>query len=308
MSDCKPLDLEEYRSLFRLHEVIREPSPASESITERTFLVDQLLEYLLDEFEKEENEGKIDLKISSYEQKRTLLYRLLTVRKPLPFPSWFHNKLDSLLQREKLERPIIDAATLPYLSKTFPMTSYGSSDLCVLWQGDITTLKIDAIVNAANKYLLGCFQPFHKCIDNVIHSAAGPHLREDCNKIIQKQGCLEGTGWAKITHAYNLPSKYILHTVGPIFNKNIIHKQEQELAACYKSCLALASRIRTISSIAFCSISTGIFGFPMKIATRIALETVNEWLGRHPNSFDRIVFNVYSREDYLLYKNMLKNW
>ena len=118
------------------------------------------------------------------------------------------------------EKQILDVKSIPRITQSIPNSPYKAAGQCALWRGDITSLQCDAIVNAANKGLLGCFQPFHRCIDNAIHSAAGPKLREDCSTIIKQQGCLEGTGWAKITRAYNLPSKFILHTVGPIYDNS----------------------------------------------------------------------------------------
>jgi O-acetyl-ADP-ribose deacetylase (regulator of RNase III) len=176
----------------------------------------------------------------------------------------------------------------------------------VLWQGDITQINADAIVNAANKYMLGCFQPLHACIDNAIHSAAGPQLREDCDVIMSFQGELEETGGAKITRGYNLPAKFVVHTVGPIVPKGteLTEIQKAELASCYKSCLEVANEIGEIKTIAFCAISTGVFGFPKPEAAIIAVETINEWLNTHPNYFEKIIFNVFSEEDYKEYLNV----
>jgi len=237
-----------------------------------------------------------------------MLRALLTVRGPNPLPSWFHVQLDRLLQREAFERGFTDAASLPGISEAFPGSSYAAAARCALWRGDITTLCVDAIVNAANPKMLGCFQPFHACIDNAIHSAAGPRIREDCHAIMQRQGCPEGTGWAKVTRAYNLPSKYILHTVGPIMvsgERNVSPEQEQQLSSCYRSCLGLACRVSAIRSLAFCSISTGVYGFPREAAARIALRTVNQWLANHPGSLDLIVFNVFRHDDLEIYERLL---
>jgi O-acetyl-ADP-ribose deacetylase (regulator of RNase III) len=198
---------------------------------------------------------------------------------------------------------------LPRVAQAFPGSSYGAGNQCALWRGDITTLRVDAIVNAANAKMLGCFQPFHTCIDNAIHSAAGPRLREDCHAIMQRQGCPEGTGWAKLTRAYNLPARYILHTVGPIVVKGenrVLPEHEQQLSDCYHSCLELAKRVSAIRSIAFCCISTGVFGFPQGLAARIALQTVEGWLSGNPNSLDLAVFNVFGEDDFEIYERLLK--
>lgn len=157
--------------------------------------------------------------------------------------------------------------------------------------------------------MLGCFQPFHACIDNAIHSAAGPQLREDCNMIMSIQGESEATGGAKITRGYNLPSKFVLHTVGPIVPKGteLTEQQKTELASCYRSCLDLANEIAEIKTIAFCAISTGVFGFPKPKAAGIALRTVNEWLNTNSNHhFENIIFNVFSDEDYREYLNVFR--
>ena len=176
-------------------------------------------------------------------------------------------------------------------------------------RGDITSEQVDAVVNAANSALLGCFQPFHACIDNAIHSAAGPRVREDCHAIMQLQGAPEETGRAKITRAYNLPARYILHTVGPIFsakgNRGLV-EQELQLSDCYRSCLELALRVPGIRSVAFCCISTGVFGFPGEPAGQVALRSVEDFLKRHPDVLDLVVFNVFSDEDFQIYKRLLK--
>ncbi len=306
-NNCNPLDLEEYHNLVHLSEPYINPSPISESETEREILVDELVSYLKNEsFKNIDLEVEFDL--SSYRLKRQNLHSLLTVRDPNPLPSWFLLKFGGLLQRELKEKQVIDVYDIPRISKSFPNTTYKVADNCALWQGDIVTLKCDAIVNAANKWLLGCFRPLHRCIDNVIHSAAGPELRQDCDIIIKHQGCLEDTGWAKITRAYNLPSKYVLHTVGPIFkddSRKYSPSQEEELSNCYISCLNLAHRM-SIRSIAFCSISTGVFGFPIIPATHIALKTVEKWVEKNPNAFDIIIFNVFSKNDYNTYEEILK--
>jgi O-acetyl-ADP-ribose deacetylase (regulator of RNase III) len=299
---CKSLELEDYRSLIHLDEEFLQPSPASDKAEERLKIIEDLLNYLY----SESSDDFFD-EISNYERKRNILYSLLTVRPPNQLPSWFHEKLGSLLQRESLGKTEY-SSNLHRISEAFPNSKFKAAEICSIWKGDITTLECDAIVNAANKYLLGCFRPFHRCIDNAIHSAAGPMLREDCNTIINLQGCVEGTGCAKITRAYNLQSKFVLHTVGPIYNKSngiVQQKNKQELADSYTSCLNLAKQIPSIRKVAFCSISTGEFGFPMEAATKIALDTVEEWVIKNPERFDLIIFDVFSEKDYNIYKNLI---
>ena len=173
----------------------------------------------------------------------------------------------------------------------------------MLWQGDITTLKVDAIVNAANCKLLGCFIPQHNCIDNVIHSAAGVQLREECSRIMEIQGHDEEVGKAKITGAYNLPSNYVIHTVGPQipYGAEPTPEDINDLRNCYISCLEIADH-HNLESIAFCSISTGVFNFPQDKACEIAVKTVNEYLNENETGLKHIIFDVFSYETYNMYK------
>ena len=176
-------------------------------------------------------------------------------------------------------------------------------DNLYIWKVDITTLKIDAIVNAANSAMLGCFVPLHKCIDNAIHSAAGTRLRLNCNEIMK--GNLEKTGSCIITPAFNLPSKYVLHTVGPIIKNEVSKNDEELLYKCYKTCLETAKN-NNIKSIAFCSISTGEFRFPNELASHIAVKAVKDFLENTKYNI-KIVFNVFKDLDYKLYNNILNN-
>ena len=171
-------------------------------------------------------------------------------------------------------------------------------------QGDITTLAVDAIVNAANSQMLGCWQPNHLCIDNAIHTYAGVQLRIECAELMRRQGHLEPTGSAKITAAWNLPSKHVIHTVGPICPGEPGERECSELASCYRSCLDMAAAHK-LGSIAFCGISTGVFGFPAQRASRIAVATVREWLDAHPDTDIDVVFNVFSERDEALYEELL---
>ena len=172
-----------------------------------------------------------------------------------------------------------------------------------LWRGDITTLCCDAIVNAANSEMLGCFCPCHGCIDNAIHTYAGIELRLECADIMKKQGHAEPVGNAKLTKAYNLPCRYVIHTVGPIINGDVTEKDERLLAACYKSCLDVANK-NGVRSIAFCCISTGEFHFPNKRAAETAIKTVKEYKKR-TNSKTEVIFNVFKESDYEIYRELL---
>ena len=172
-------------------------------------------------------------------------------------------------------------------------------------QGDITTLKVDAIVNAANSALLGCFAPLHICIDNCIHTYAGIQLRLACNELMQKQGHEEGTGLCKITPAFNLPSRYVLHTVGPIIYTSVGKREKLLLANCYKNCLETASQ-NQLESVAFCCISTGVFRFPADLAAQIAVETIEKWLAENSDSsLKKVVFNVFGNKDLEIYQGLL---
>ena len=174
-----------------------------------------------------------------------------------------------------------------------------------LWQGDITTLRADAIVNAANSQMLGCFSPLHGCIDNVIHTMAGVELREKCYQIMKAQGHEEPTGTAKITPGYNLPARYVIHTVGPIVSERLAGKDKDLLVSCYRSVLSLASD-HQLESVAFCCISTGVFHFPQDKAAKIAVSTVRRWLDAHPETtVRRVIFNVFKDSDRDIYQKIL---
>lgn len=184
------------------------------------------------------------------------------------------------------------------------LTPSNLDDRIILWQGDITALRVDAIVNAANSQMCGCFRPMHNCVDNIIHSKSGIQLRLKCAEIMQKQGHEESTGQAKITPAYNLPCKYVLHTVGPIVQGRLTKYHEELLASCYRSCLKLAES-SGVESIAFCCISTGVFMFPNQRAAEIAVETVREYLKDH-DGIKQVVFNVFKDTDLAIYRDLLK--
>jgi O-acetyl-ADP-ribose deacetylase (regulator of RNase III) len=172
-----------------------------------------------------------------------------------------------------------------------------------LWKGDITTLACDAIVNAANSGMTGCYQPCHSCIDNCIHTYAGIQLRNVCNELMEQQGYPEPTGQAKITPAFNLPCDYVIHTVGPIVNEPLTRRHREQLASCYRSCLALADE-NQVSSIAFCCISTGVFHFPNEEAARIAVETVKTYRVETGSEIE-VIFNVFQELDEEIYQNLL---
>ncbi|ATB28610.1 protein-ADP-ribose hydrolase [Melittangium boletus] len=285
------LALDAYRALVSLDTPFTPPPPAPAE--EHPALVRHLLQQLHSDGTERQLREVLGANTPPETDARAWLLALLTVRGPQPFPEGFHLAMDRLLQRERRMRPEVSPAGLPRLG-ALPGTAAAH---CTLWQGDITTLAADAIVNAANAELLGCFGPFHACIDNAIHAAAGPHLREDCARIMRAQGALEPTGHAKATRAYNLPARYVLHTVGPIVRGALTPEHEEALASCYRACLDVASRLQDVRSVAMCAISTGVFGFPKGPAARVALRTVGAWLREHPGAIDQVIFNVFGDED-----------
>lgn len=293
------LNLKDYRSAVQLDQVYELRDFQLLSNSERVEVIGSLVNCLANEANIITNREKK----ADYQEKRQLLRALLNVRAPKPLDLDLLHQLNRLLQAEAHEKGIIKAISLKPISQTIPCTHGENREKFVLWQGDITHLEIDAIVNAANNQMLGCFEPLHSCIDNAIHSAAGPQLREDCQTIMRIQGKPEKTGHAKITRAYNLPSKYVLHTVGPIVPQGTMvnTRKKEELASSYVSCLELASQIKNIKSIAFSAISTGVFGFPKKEAAEIAVNVVNNWLAKNPNQFKQILYCVFGEEDYREY-------
>jgi O-acetyl-ADP-ribose deacetylase (regulator of RNase III) len=229
---------------------------------------------------------------------RRLIRRLLTVRPPRPIPPDTQFLLDEWFAMEAASRPVVSVADVAKSSRA-RLTS-GDTTLR-LWRGDITTLAVDAIVNAANSALLGCFLPGHACIDNAIHSVAGPRLREDCRRIIEHQGHPEPTGTAKVTRGYYLPSRFVMHTVGPMVpDGRPTPEQRAQLAGCYESCLDVAADLG-LRSVVFCAISTGVFGYPKVEAAGVAVEAVRGWLDRHAGAIDDVVFDVFSEADEAVY-------
>ena len=226
------------------------------------------------------------------ERQRQLLRGLMNIRNPRPIDVDFLAVQDDYLQGELAAKGITDIENLAPVQPGL-----------YLWQGDITTLKCDAIVNAANAGLTGCYIPSHRCIDNAIHTFAGIELRLACGKLMEQQGYPEPTGQAKITPAFNLPCKYVLHTVGPIVKGQVTKQDEALLASCYRSCLELAAE-NGLESVAFCCISTGEFHFPNEQAAQIAIETVKQFMTRK-TSVKKVIFNVFKDLDKAIYKKLL---
>lgn len=247
-----------------------------------------LISWLLSEQPRYSN-----IQIPKNEQEQKYLLRsLFNIRMPKPISEEFLEIQDAYLKGETEKKGITDLADLRPIQKGL-----------YLWRGDITTLKVDAIVNAANSALRGCFVPCHSCVDNIIHSVSGIQLRLACDELMKEQGYDEPTGKAKITPAFNLPCSYVLHTVGPIVSGPLTETHRKQLADCYRSCLQLAAD-RELTSVAFCCISTGEFHFPQKEAAKIAIQTVTDFM-QADTRIEKVVFNVFKQDDYDIYKRLL---
>ena len=226
------------------------------------------------------------------ERQKILLRGLMNVRRPVRIGADFLQVQDAYLQDETAAKGITDIADLTPIQPGL-----------YLWQGDITTLKCDAIVNAANSGMTGCYIPNHRCIDNAIHTFAGVELRLTCEQLMEQQGYPEPTGQAKITPAFNLPCRYVLHTVGPIISGRVTKEDKKLLASCYRSCLELVAE-NDLESVAFCCISTGEFHFPNDLAAEIAVRTVKEYLKKQ-TSVKKVIFNVFKDLDKAIYEKLL---
>lgn len=252
--------------------------------------------YLITELLKE-NKYNTNIKIpEDINEQKNLLRALFNIRMPQEIGENFLKIQDEYLQEELENKGIIELKNIKEIEKNI-----------YLWRGDITTLRVDAIVNAANSKLLGCFQPNHGCIDNAIHTFAGIQLRLECNEIMKNQGYNEITGTAKITKAFNLPSKYVIHTVGPIIYGQLTEEDCKLLESCYKSCLSLIEE-KDLESIAFCCISTGEFRFPNDVAAKIAINTVRNFLEKRKiegKKEIKVIFNVFKERDEEIYRKLL---
>ena len=268
------------------------------------------LDYLLREFKKDSVRYR-DLEVSGdYTEKRMALRSLMNIRMPGEMAEEVVRVQDEFLSEEAEEKGIVTLDEIPDIAK-----QYGSrhpfADKISIWQGDITRLQVGAIVNAANSQMLGCFVPCHRCIDNAIHSAAGIKLREECSHYMKRRKMQYGsryeepTGQAVLTKGYNLPAKYVIHTVGPIVGGRLTQALRDDLRNCYRNVLQCCVE-NQIRSVAFCCISTGEFHFPNDEAEKIAVETVTDFLKMYEPEFDRIIFNVFKDIDRELYEEELK--
>lgn len=251
--------------------------------------LDFLIRWLLKERKASENTALSP----ELAEKRRILRSLMNVRPPAAISEEFLKVQDAYLEERLAERGTV---SLKELTPVRPGI--------YLWQGDITRLAVDAVVNAANSQMLGCFVPCHGCIDNAIHTYAGIQLRLACARIMAAQKEAEPAGKAKITKAYNLPARYVLHTVGPLIKESVTQADRELLADCYRSCLELAAA-NGLHSVAFCCISTGEFRFPNEPAAEIAVRTVQAWQKQNPDNIE-VIFNVFKDHDLEIYRRLLR--
>ena len=261
----------------------------------------QRLDYLVERF-KEDSGEYAGLQVGdSGEEKRRVLRSLMNIRMPRELDTETLRLQDEYLQERTAEKGVVTLSDIPYVA--------GHPQLSI-WQGDITRLAVDAIVNAANSQMLGCFVPMHTCIDNCIHTFAGVQLRAECNRqmnvLRRKYGRSyeQPTAVPMLTDGYNLPAKKVIHIVGPIVQSRLTPALEQDLASCYTNTLDLCAE-NGLKTVAFCCISTGVFHFPNDRAAEIAAGTVTDWLAAHDGQLERVIFNVFKDEDKELYEKLL---
>lgn len=261
------------------------------------------LDYLVEEFKTDSVRYKDLTTPSDTEGKRQLLRSLMNIRMPKEMPEEVLKVQDEYLSGRVQEKGVVRLSDIPAIKD--------SNNILSIWQGDITRLKVDAIVNAANSQMLGCFVPMHTCIDNCIHTFAGIQLRAECSRQMKKMRARYGRDYEQptavpmLTDAYNLPAKKVVHIVGPIVQDELTPELEEDLADCYTNTLELCAE-NNLKSVAFCCISTGVFHFPNKRAAEIAVHTVKEWLEAHPGKVDRVIFNVFKDEDRRYYESELQ--
>ena len=270
---------------------------------------EQRLEYLVEKFKTDSDEYKNLKTPEDKDEKRVVLRSLMNIRMPKPLDSQVMEVQDQYLRTRIQENGIVQLCDIPTIADHG--SSHAFSDKLSIWQGDITRLSVDAIVNAANSQMLGCFVPMHTCIDNCIHTFAGVQLRAECARQMANLRRRYGetyeqpTAIPMLTDGYNLPAKKVIHIVGPIVQTHLTKEQEQALADCYKNVLDMCEQ-NGLSSAAFCCISTGVFGFPQKRASEIAVKTVTDWLSKHPEAMERVIFNVFKDEDKAYYETELQ--
>lgn len=263
------------------------------------------LDFLIDYLLKENKEIKLKDMPKTSEEKANLWRALCNIRNAKPISAEYLKVQDEYLQERLEETQLTNVENIKSIKETYSKTNLENANKICLWQGDITKLKIDAIVNAANSQGLGCFQPLHNCIDNQIQTFSGIQMRLECDKYMKKIGYNLPTGKAFITNGYNLPSKYVIHTVGPIINFEVSNEDKKLLKDCYINSLKIASE-KGLKTIAFPCISTGIFRFPKELAVMCAFQGINEFLRDNKNSLEKIIFNVYGEEDFDIYDQFIR--
>lgn len=263
--------------------------------------LDFLIEYLL----KENTKVSIKKIPTNIMDKKNLYRSLCNIREPRLISREYLQVENEYLQEELNNKGIAKVEDIKPISQTIKESNLENRDKICLWQGDITTLQIECIVNAANSQGLGCFVPCHKCIDNQINSYAGIGLRLECNEIMKEKDYFLHTGESFITKGYNLPSKYVIHTVGPIIYNDVTEKEKLQLVNCYTNSLKLATE-NGIKQIAFPCISTGEFRFPKDKASMLAILAVQNFLKEHRDALDKVIFNVYGEEDYKIYERNIR--
>lgn len=261
---------------------------------------DQRLDYLVDAFKKDSVQYKELETPKDTEGKRRILRSLMNIRMPRKMDKAVLSVQDEYLQERVRENGIVELDDIPMIR-----------DRMSIWQGDITRLAVDAIVNAANSQMLGCFVPMHTCIDNCIHTFAGVELRAECSRQMNQLRLKYGKDYEQptavpmLTDAYNLPAKKVIHVVGPIVRYELTPELEKNLADCYRNTLDMCLE-HDLKSVAFCCISTGVFHFPNKRAAEIAVSTVSSWLSQHPSAMERVIFNVFKDEDKTYYEELIR--
>ena len=268
------------------------------------------LDYLVEAFKKDSGEYRTLRTPSNAEGKRQLLRALMNIRMPRAMAEETLRIQNEYLTERSREKGIVSPGQIPTIAESLG-SKHKAADRISLWQGDITCLAADAIVNAANSRMLGCFQPCHGCIDNCIHTYAGIQLREECSRKMYEKRLRFGQNYEQpttvpmLTDGYNLPARKVVHIVGPIVADRLTEKEERELAACYRGTLDLC-RESGLRTVAFCSISTGVFRFPKERAAEIAIQTVTDWLTEYQGETDRVIFVVHNDRDREIYERNLR--
>jgi len=267
------------------------------------------LDLLVEEFKEDSVQYRNLETPKDTEGKKRILRSLMNIRMPKMMPASVLQIQDEYLQGRIRENGIVTLNEIPTIANQG--SNHAFADKLSIWQGDITRLAVDAIVNAANSQMLGCFIPMHTCIDNCIHTFAGIQLRAECDRQMKKLRAEHGPDYEQptaipmLTDGYNLPAKKVVHIVGPIVQGRLTKDLEQDLSDCYKNTLDLCLE-NELKSVAFCCISTGVFRFPNKRAAEIAVKTVTDWMKQNPKALERVIFNVFKDEDKAYYEAELQ--